>query len=100
MMNGMEVNEDNCGYIFPPFCQSQDYVLHTQGFTTGGKMEGNPLPPPHKKKKQFILATAKGSFINDVTVLGGGRQGFCDDSSKALVIKPVTMGGQKLSKTA
>ena len=65
----------------------------------GGIWKVTPFPPS-KKKKQFILATAKGSFINDVTVLGGGRQGFCDDSSKALVIKPVTMGGQKLSKTA
>ncbi len=25
--------------------------------------------------------------INDVTVLGGGHQGFCDNSTKALVIK-------------
>ena len=33
------------------------------------------------------------SFINDVMVLGGeGGQGFYDDSTKALVIKPVTMG--------
>ena len=46
----------------------------------------------------------KGSSINDVTVFGGGGQGFCDGSTKALVIKSVTMGegagGQKLSKIA
>ena len=37
---------------------------------------------------------AKGSSINDVTVLGEGEgQRFCDDSTKALVIKGVTMGG-------
>jgi hypothetical protein len=36
----------------------------------------------------------KGSSINDVTVLGGrGYQGFCDDSTKALVLKSVTIGG-------
>ena len=35
----------------------------------------------------------KGSSINDVTVLGGGGQGFCDNSSKSLVIKRVTIGG-------
>ena len=33
----------------------------------------------------------KGSSINDVKEEGG--KGFCDDSSKALVIKQVTMGG-------
>ena len=35
--------------------------------------------------------------INDVTVLGGGGLGFCDDSTKDFVIKLVTMGegGQK-----
>ena len=37
---------------------------------------------------------AKGSSINDVKTLGGsGYQGFCDDSTKALVIKRVTMRG-------
>ena len=36
----------------------------------------------------------KGSSINDVTVLvGGGGQGFCDDSTKTLVVKRVTMEG-------
>ncbi len=36
----------------------------------------------------------KGSSINEVTALGGrGYQGFCDNSTKALVIKSVTMGG-------
>ena len=41
----------------------------------------------------------KGSFINDVTVLDGGFSGFCDDSSKALVIKlDGGRGVQKLSK--
>ncbi len=35
----------------------------------------------------------KGSSINDVTVLGGrGYRGFCHNSTKALVIKSVTMG--------
>ena len=34
--------------------------------------------------------TSKGSSIYDVTVFGG--QGFCDDSTKALVRKSVTMG--------
>ena len=36
----------------------------------------------------------KESFgVNDVTVLWGrGYQGFCDDSTKALVLKSVTMG--------
>ncbi len=36
----------------------------------------------------------KGSSINDVTVLGGGGgcQGCCDNSTKALVVKRVTMG--------
>ena len=37
----------------------------------------------------MTLKCANGSFINDVTVLGGG---FCDGSTKALVIKRVTMG--------
>jgi hypothetical protein len=35
----------------------------------------------------------KGSSINDVTVVGGrGYQGFCDNSTKASVIKSVTIG--------
>ncbi len=35
-----------------------------------------------------------GSSINDVTALRGrGYQGFCDDNTKALVIKRVTMVG-------
>ena len=40
----------------------------------------------------------RGSSINDVTVLGGGAQGFCDDSTKALLIKRVRMwgGGSKI----
>ncbi len=33
-----------------------------------------------------------GSSKNDLTALGGGSQGFCDDTTKALVIKTVTMG--------
>ena len=41
----------------------------------------------------------KGTSINDVTVLvGGGGQGFCDDSTQALVIKRVTIGGMGVSK--
>ncbi len=44
----------------------------------------------------------KGSSINDVTFLGGGGQGFCDNSTKASVTKSVTMGGggPKMSKIA
>jgi hypothetical protein len=44
--------------------------------------------------------STKGSSINDVTVLGGRRyQGFCDNSTKALVMKSVTMGrGPGVSK--
>ena len=38
------------------------------------------------------MILTKGSSINDVTVLRGGGQGFCDGSTKALVIKSVTMG--------
>ena len=40
--------------------------------------------------------------MNDVTVIGGGGHGFCDDSAKALVKKRLTMGeaGQKLFKIA
>ncbi len=35
----------------------------------------------------------KGSFINDVTALGGrGYQGLCDDSNKVKLIKSVTIG--------
>ena len=38
--------------------------------------------------ERFKMKTNKGSSINDVTVLGGkGYQGFCDDSTKALVLK-------------
>ena len=32
-------------------------------------------------------------FINDVTVLGGRAQGFCDDSTKAVISKSLTIGG-------
>ena len=35
--------------------------------------------------------------MNDVTVLGGRGQGFCDDNAKAL-LKRVTMGGGGGSK--
>ena len=40
----------------------------------------------------------KGSSINDVTVLGGGCQGFCDNSA-LVIIKSVMMGGGGGSKT-
>ena len=34
--------------------------------------------------------------MNDVTALGGGSQGLCDDSSQALVLQSVAMrGGDK-----
>ena len=53
----------------------------------------------NKKESQFFYLSrrkqsselSKGSSINDVTVLDG--QWFCDDRTKALVIKHVTMGG-------
>ena len=45
----------------------------------------------------FLQSVPKilGSSINDVTVLGGGGGGYgiCDNSTMALVIKRVTMGG-------
>ena len=40
------------------------------------------------------FSTNKGSSINDVTILGGSK-GFFDDSTKALVIKCVTMRGEE-----
>jgi hypothetical protein len=44
--------------------------------------------------KNYTLYQQKGPSINDVTALGGrGYQGFCDNSTKALLIKSVTMGG-------
>ena len=46
----------------------------------------------------YAIATferkSKGSSINDVTTLGGMGQVFCDDSTKASVIKRVTIGGR------
>ncbi len=37
----------------------------------------------------------KGSSINGVTVVGeGGGKGFCDNSTKASVIKSMTFGGR------
>ncbi len=39
------------------------------------------------------IAIDEGSFINDVTVKGGGDKGFCDNSTKALVLKSVTIVG-------
>ena len=49
--------------------------------------------------ERFKMKTNKGSSINDVTVLGGkGYQGFCDDSTKALVLKSITMEGEGVSK--
>ena len=38
------------------------------------------------------MATPKVSSINDVTALGEGYQGFCGDSTEALVLKGMTMG--------
>ena len=36
----------------------------------------------------------QGSSINDVTAQGGrGYQGFCDNSTKVLLLKSVTMAG-------
>ncbi len=36
----------------------------------------------------------KGSSINNVTVVGGRGQEFCDNSTKASVIKSLTIGGR------
>jgi hypothetical protein len=47
----------------------------------------------YQKINFFTKQCDKGLFIDEVTALGGrGYQGFCDDSTKALVIKSVTMG--------
>ena len=43
---------------------------------------------------QITLKLNKGLFINDVTVIGRGGKGCCDDSTKAFVIKCVTIGGR------
>jgi hypothetical protein len=40
----------------------------------------------------IVTYSVKGSSINDFTVLGGGGQGFCDKSTKALVIENFTRG--------
>ena len=37
--------------------------------------------------------SGSGSSINDIMVLGGRDQGFCDDISKALVMECMMMGG-------
>ena len=45
------------------------------------------------RQRLILINSAKGPSINDATVLGGrGYQGFCDNSTKALVLKTVTMG--------
>ena len=46
----------------------------------------------------MVTITDKGSSINEVRVMWSGRggQGFRDDSSKALVLKRLTMGCPKL----
>ena len=45
----------------------------------------------------FLFFWSKGSSTNNVTVIGGGGgQGFCDGSTKALVIQSVTMGVSKI----
>ena len=45
--------------------------------------------------------TRIGPSINDVTVLEGrGYQGFCDDSTKALVLNSVTIRVEGMSKIA
>jgi hypothetical protein len=52
-----------------------------------------PLSITHPICPLSLLSHSLGSSINDVTALGGrGYQGFCDDSTKALVMKSVTMG--------
>jgi hypothetical protein len=42
---------------------------------------------------QRLDCMLKGLSINDVTFLGGGGQEYCNDSTKALVIKCMTMEG-------
>ncbi len=51
-------------------------------------------------KAQLALLNHEGSSINDLTVLvGGGGQGFCDNSTKTSVIKSMMIGGgQKIFK--
>jgi hypothetical protein len=62
------------------------------------------LEVEHNKDKKALVKSgilflsyskrAKGASINDVTVLGGrGGQGLCDNITKPLVIKCVTMEG-------
>ena len=49
-----------------------------------------------KKQKWYKVlcySTSKWSSINDVTVIGGGGQGFCDNRTKAIVIKRMMMEG-------
>ena len=43
--------------------------------------------------RQDRVLSPRGVVHYDVTILGGGGQGLSDDSTKALVIKLVTMGG-------
>jgi hypothetical protein len=47
-----------------------------------------------EKRNSFLFSSffVLGSSINDVTALGGGGQGFCDNSTNASVIKSATMG--------
>ena len=57
----------------------------------GCSKKGVPL---HLNCSLLTLKFIWGSSTNDVTVLGGrGYQGFCDNSTKAIVLKRVTMGG-------
>ncbi len=44
----------------------------------------------------LIVFFTSGLSINDVTVLGGGGQRFCDNITKASVKKSLTMGGRGL----
>jgi hypothetical protein len=51
------------------------------------------------RKKYGKSVIAEGSFINDVTALGEGYQGFCDDRTESLLLKYGTMG-EGVSKIA
>ena len=48
----------------------------------------------YEKIQTHDFYMTKGSSINDVTAYGGrGYQGFCDGSTRALLVKCVTIGG-------
>ena len=54
---------------------------------------------PHTSECITDLNSIYGLYINDVKALGGRGQGFCDDSTKALVLNSITVG-EESSKIA